>query len=282
MKTWLLLAIIALCSATAPAAHPIRIRGSDTLGAKLVPLLCEGYRRAHPDLRQGFDIAAEGSGTAFSGLLEGSADLGMSTRLVRTEESTAFATKGLTLDRITLAIDAFAIAVHASNPVSDLTASQLEGVFTGDLTHWKQVGGKDLPITVLTRNTASASYKDFSVLAMSGRPYANAGQALSAADHPAHTLANTPTAITYLPFAYARAAGLRILTLNGRPFDPAQPLAYPLSRSGYFYFRKDVSPAAKAFADWCATSPDAQKIVVAAGFFLPGAASSQQKKTGTR
>ncbi|WP_081892199.1 phosphate ABC transporter substrate-binding protein [Verrucomicrobium sp. BvORR106] len=282
MKTWLLLAAVALCSATVPAAEPIRIRGSDTLGAKLVPLLCEGYRRAHPELRQGFDIAAEGSGTAFNGLLEGSADLGMSTRLIRSEESTAFATKGLKLDRITLAIDAFAIAVHESNPVSNLTSSQLEGVFTGDLTHWNQVGGKDLPITVLTRNTSSASYKDFSALDMSGRAYAKAGELLSSADHPAHTLANLPAGITYLPIAYAKASRIRILPINGKPFDPAQPFEYPLIRPCYFYIRNDVSPATKAFAEWCVTSPEAQKIVVTAGFFLPSGATPEQKKTGTR
>lgn len=276
MKTRHLLAAVALCGATVPAAEPIRIRGSDTLGAKLVPLLCEGYRRAHPDLRQGFDIAAEGSSTAFSGLLEGNADLGMSTRLASPEESINFATKGLKLDHITLVINAFAVAVHASNPVSDLTTSQLEAVFTGDLTNWRQVGGNDLPITVLTRNASSASYKDFSALAMSGRPYANAGQLLSAADHPAHAVANTPAAITYLPFAHAKNPGIRVLTLNGKPVDPSQPLTYPLSMSNYFYSRKDASPATKAFIHWCVASPDAQKIVVTVGFFLPA------KKTGTR
>lgn len=282
MKTWLLLAAVALCSATVPAAEPIRIRGSDTLGAKLVPLLCQGYRNSHPDLRQGFDIAAEGSSTAFSSLLEGTADLGMSTRQIRSDESTAFAAKGLELDRIMLATDAFAIAVHASNPISDLSTSQLEGVFTGDLTNWKQLGGKDLSIEVLTRNTSSGSYRDFSALAMSGRPYAKAGQIVSAPDHPAHALANLPAAITYLPIVYAKTTGIRVLTLNGKSFDPSQPSAYPLSRSNYFYIRKDESPATKAFADWCVKSPEAQKIVVAAGFLPLGDATTDQKKTGTR
>lgn len=278
----LLLAGFALCSTTVAAAEPIRIRGSDTLGAKLVPLLCEGYRRAHPDLRQGFDIAAEGSSSAFSGLLDGTADLGMSTREVRSEESTAFAAKGLKLDRMTLAINAFAIAVHESNPVTDLSSFQLEGVFTGDLTNWKQVGGRDQPITVITRNTSSGSYKDFMALAMSCRPYAKADLSLTGADHPAHTLASTQAAITYLPFAHAKSKGIRILTLNGKAFDPAQPSAYPLTRPCYYYIRKDVSPATKAFTDWCVTSPDAQKIVVTAGFFLPGDSAPDKKKTDTR
>jgi phosphate transport system substrate-binding protein len=277
-----LLAGISLHGSNVDAAEPVRIYGSDTLGARLVPMLCEGYRRAHPELRQGFEIVAEGSGSAFSALLDGTADLGMSTREVRSEESTAFTSKGLKLDRMTLAINAFAIAVHESNPVSDLTSSQLQGVFTGDLTNWKQVGGHDLPIVVITRNTSSASYQDFSALAMSGRPYAKTDPSLVGADHPAHTLASTPAAITYLPFVYAKAKGIRMLTLNGKPFDPAQPLAYPLAWPNFFYVSKDVSPAAKAFADWCLKSPEAQKMVVTAGFFLPGEKSSAKEKTGAR
>ena len=148
-------------------AEPIRINGSDLLGAKVVPLLCEEYRRQHPGVR--FEIAAEGTFGPLPDFLAGKVDILMAHQELGPREILPFEKAGVALRKAYAMTDIFAIAVHPSNPVESLTLAQVEGPFTGDHVNWKAVGGNDTPVSIYPRNTASSSYKQFQAAAMKGR-----------------------------------------------------------------------------------------------------------------
>ncbi len=163
-----LLAGIALCGA-AHAQTKLVIKGSDTLGAKMVPQLAEAYKAAGNNVN--FEIAAEGSSQCFTALLDGTADFGMSSRAVKAKEKNQFATKGQELVEHVAGVDMIAVIVNEANGVKALTKEQVEGIFTGAITDWSEVGGKAGKINAYTRNTASGTYKTFQKLAMSKKDY---------------------------------------------------------------------------------------------------------------
>src|SRR3954471_12885223 len=131
MKTSLLL-LAALAMASVASAQKLVIKGSDTLGAKLVPQLAEEYKAKHPGVS--FEIAAEGSTTGIAAIIDGTAQIGMSSRRAKPTEASAATAKGVTLKPIIVAHDGIGIIVNANNPLAKLTKKQVEQIFTGDIT----------------------------------------------------------------------------------------------------------------------------------------------------
>src|SRR5256886_12134199 len=167
----LLLSLIALSAAISVVrADTLVIKGSDTLGAKLVPQLAEEFKAQHPGTT--FNIAAEGSTTGIAAIIDGTAQIGMSSRPTKPEEVAAAKTKGVNFKETIVAHDGIAVIVSAANPVKGLTKKQVEQIFTGDVTDWRAVGGSGGKISVYTRNTSSGTYSEFKELAMKKRDYA--------------------------------------------------------------------------------------------------------------
>src|SRR5437879_3324118 len=144
-------------------ADRLVIKGSDTLGAKLVPQLAEAFKAQHPDTT--FDIAAEGSSTGIAAIIDGTAQIGMSSRRAKPGEVGAASGKGVNMKPTIVAYDGIAVIVNSSNPIKGLTRKQVEQIFTGDVTDWSAVGGNPGKISVYTRNTSSGTYSDFKELA---------------------------------------------------------------------------------------------------------------------
>src|ERR1700720_4561268 len=122
-------------------AHADRlvIKGSDTLGAKLVPQLAEQFKAQHSGTT--FDIAAEGSTTGIAAIIDGTAQIGMSSRPAKPEEIATAKSKGVELKPTTVAYNGIAVIVNSANPIKGLTKKQVEQIFTGDIADWSAVGG---------------------------------------------------------------------------------------------------------------------------------------------
>ena len=117
--------LLFMLGTTVPAAAQttLRLRGSDTLGAKLLPQMAEAFKKQAGKVS--FDIAAEGSSTAFTNLLTDSAEIGMSSRKVKPDEGAEFRLKGRDLREFEIAWDVIVIIVNKDNPVSDLKKKQV-------------------------------------------------------------------------------------------------------------------------------------------------------------
>lgn len=264
MKYTAMLALGALFSGSAFANDKVVIAGSDTLGAKMVPQLKEAFVAAGNDVD--FEIAAEGSSQAFTTLLAGTSDIGMSSRDAKDEEKNNFTAKGQSLVEHVAAWDMIGVIVNDANGVRNLSLKQIEGIFTGDIKDWSEVGGKAGKISVYTRNTASGTYKTFQELAMAKRDYGSASQKMAGNEQIATEVAGNANGIGYVGLAYADKDGLKAVKVDDVSPKPRNKAEYPLSRKLYYYTVGEPSGAAKKFLEWATKSEDAKTIIDKVGF----------------
>jgi phosphate transport system substrate-binding protein len=253
------------CTVSVGLAEQLVIKGSDTLGAKLVPQLAETFKSENPGTT--FNIAAEGSSTCFSALIEKAANIGMSSRRAKATEVSSAAAKGLNLKAIIVAWDGIGIVVNANNPIKSLTKKQVEQIFTGDITDWGAIGGTPGKISIYTRNTSSGTYADFKELAMSKRDYAGSAQKMAGNEQIASEVGKNPSGIGYVGLAYLKTPGVKVIPVNGvAPTSTTiRSKEYPFSRPTFYYTNGEPSGAAKAFVDFT-LSPKGQKIAEQVGF----------------
>ncbi len=264
MKSSLLFAL-ALATAATASASKLVIKGSDTLGAKLVPTLAEEYKAKHSGVS--FEIAAEGSTTGLAAIIDGTAQIGMSSRRARATEMSAAAAKGVTLKPIIVAHDAMAVVVNANSPISKLTLRQVEQIFTGDVKDWSAVGGKPGKISIYTRNTASGTYSDWKDLAMKKRDYASSSQKMAGNEQIAAEVAKNPNGIGYVGLAYIHAEGIKVVAIDGVAPSKETILSkkYPYARPTFYYTNGEPTGEAAKFIEF-SLSDTGQKIAEKIGF----------------
>ncbi|MCX6967007.1 MAG: phosphate ABC transporter substrate-binding protein [Verrucomicrobia bacterium] len=265
MKKLIAIATALAVSAGFAGAEQLVIKGSDTLGAKLVPQLAEAYKAENPNTS--FNIAAEGSSTGFAALIDQTANIGMSSRRAKSTEISAALAKGLDLRPTIVAWDGIAIILNSANPIQGLTKKQVEQIFTGDITDWSAVGGKPGKISIYTRNTASGTYADFKELAMSKRDYAGSAQKMAGNEQIVSEVAKNPSGIGYVGLAYVKASGIKVAAVDGKTPNQSdiRDKTYPYSRPTFYYTNGAPAGATKSFVDFT-LSAKGQKIVEQVGF----------------
>ncbi|MBX7121586.1 MAG: phosphate ABC transporter substrate-binding protein [Opitutaceae bacterium] len=263
-KLILILALAASVTLTA-TAQKLVIKGSDTLGAKLVPMLKEAYSAENPAVS--FEIAAEGSSTGISAIVDGTANIGMSSRRVKPTEVSAAQSKGVTFKPIIVAFDGMAVVVNANNPIAGLTARQVEQIFTGDVIDWSAVGGRQGKISIYTRNTSSGTYSDWKELAMRRRDYARSAQKMAGNEQIVSEVARNPNGIGYVGLAYLNAKGIKSMPIDGQAptEEGVRSKKYPYARPTFFYTNGEPTGEVARFIAFV-LSAEGQEIVRKVGF----------------
>ena len=265
MKKLVTVVVVAIAGLPIARADTLVIKGSDTLGAKLVPQLAEQFKSQHPGTT--FDIAAEGSATGFAALIDKTAAIGMASRPAKPEEIANGKTKGVEMKETVVAYDGIAVIVNSANSIKGLTKKQVEQVFTGEITDWSAVGGSGGKISVYTRNTSSGTYAEFRELAMKKRDYATNSQKLAGNEQIAQEVGKNPNGVGYVGLAYTKAGGIKVVPIDGASPSKESVLAksYPYARPTFFYTGGEPTGAAKEFIDFT-VGTDGQKIVEQVGF----------------
>ena len=261
----IILLTAALIAASSLQAQKLVIKGSDTLGAKLVPMLSEEYRAVNPGIS--FEIAAEGSTTGIAAITDSTAQIGMSSRRARSTEMSGAAAKGVTLKPIIVCYDGMAVIVNENNPITSMTKRQVEQIFTGDVADWSAVGGNPGKFSIYTRNTSSGTYSDWKDLAMKKRDYAPASQKMAGNEQIAAEVGKNVNGIGYVGVAYIHAPGVKVIPVDGHSPTKEEILAkkYPYARPNFYYTNGE--PAGEAAKFIAFTLSDAgQKIVEKVGF----------------
>ena len=264
MKIIKVLSVLGLSTLLSLAGDKLSIKGSDTLGAKMVPQLSEVYTALGNDVK--FEIAAEGSSSAFKALLDGTAEIGMSSRSVKDTEKDQFTAKGQSLEEHVAGVDMIAVIVNAANGVTELSKDQVAGIFTGTITDWSEVGGTPGEISVYTRNETSGTYKTFQKLAMDKKDYGANSQKQAGNTQIAEQVAKNANGIGYVGLAYIEAEGINTVNVDGVSPSPEQKDEYPLSRNLYYYTIGTPKGASKKFLDWATVAPEAAAVIKKVGF----------------
>jgi phosphate transport system substrate-binding protein len=265
MKKFALTGLLVISALNIVRADTIVIKGSDTLGAKLVPQLAEQFKSQHPGTT--FNIAAEGSATGFAALIDKTAAIGMASRPAKPEEIANGKAKGVEMKETIVAYDGIAVIVNTANSIKALTKKQVEQVFTGEVTDWSAVGGSGGRVSVYTRNTSSGTYAEFKELAMKKRDYAQDSQKLAGNEQIAQEVGKNPNGVGYVGLAYTKAGGVKVVPIDGALPSKESVLAksYPYARPTFFYTDGAPSGVVKDFVDFT-IGPDGQKIVEEVGF----------------
>ena len=265
MKKLFVTVLVGISALTVARGDAIVIKGSDTLGAKLVPQLAEQFKAQHSGTA--FNIAAEGSATGFAALIDKTAAIGMASRPAKPEEIANGKAKGVDLKETIVAYDGIAVVVNTANPTKGLTKKQVEQIFTGEITDWSAVGGSGGKISVYTRNTSSGTYAEFKELAMKKRDYAPDSQKLAGNEQIAQEVGKNPNGVGYVGLAYTKASGIRVVPIDGASPSKESVLAksYPYARPTFFYTNGEPTGVVKEFFDFT-VGPEGQKIVEQVGF----------------
>ncbi|MFA6960315.1 MAG: phosphate ABC transporter substrate-binding protein [Opitutaceae bacterium] len=265
MNKFISLAALAAVIVLPASAQKLVIKGSDTLGAKLVPQLAEEYKAMHPGVS--FEIAAEGSTTGIAAIIDGTASIGMASRRAKSTEVSAASAKGVSMKPTIVCYDGIGVVVNANSPIKGLTARQVEQIFTGDITDWSAVGGNPGKISVYTRNTSSGTYSDFKSLAMKKRDYAPASQKLAGNEQIVAEVGKNPNGIGYVGLAYTTEAGIKVVSVDGGLPNKESVLAkkYPYARPTFYYTNGEPTGEAAKFIEFT-HSEAGQKIVEKVGF----------------
>lgn len=247
------------------AADKLVVKGSDTLGAKMVPQIAEAFKAENPDVT--FEIAAEGSSTGVKAVITDTADLGMSSRDVKESEIAQAKSNGVDMRTIVVAKDAIAVIVNEKNPLSELTKEQVGMIFTGKAEDWSAVGGMPGEISAYTRNTSSGTYKSFQGLAMDKEDYGPNTQKMAGNEQIASEVAKNPNGIGYVGLAYINVEGIKTVSVNGS--EPSKENVnngkYPLARPLYYLSNGKPRGLAKKFVKYT-LGPMGQEIIGSVGF----------------
>jgi len=263
--TYLILSLAVTFGLAEAKAERLVIKGSDTLGAKLVPQLAESFKAQHPGTT--FDIAAEGSTTGIAAIIDGTAEIGMSSRRAKSSEVGAATAKGRNMKPVIVAYDGIAVIVNSANPVQALTKKKVEQIFAGDVVDWSAVGGSGGKISIYTRNTSSGTYSEFKELAMKKRDYAKSSQKMAGNEQIAAEVGKNPSGVGYVGMAYTKASGVKVVSIDSATpsVKSVQDHSYPYWRPTFYYTNGEPGGLAKQFVDFTLSS-GGQKIVAQVGF----------------
>lgn len=253
----------------------IKIAGSDTL-VNLALAWAETYMRAHPEVR--ISVTGGGSGTGIAAMINGTIDIANASRAMSPEEINKARANGINPVEFTVARDAIAVVVHPSNPVDELTIPQLSDIFTGKIKNWREVGGEDRPIVLLSRESNSGTYVYFlEHVVRRGNPkgpelFSPDTLLMPSSEGISRESIQNPNAIGYdgLGYVTPEQKTIAVAQAPGEPFvkpsiETVNAGIYPIARPLYMYTRGQPAGVIKEYLDWI-MGDEAQAIVKELGF----------------
>jgi phosphate transport system substrate-binding protein len=242
----------------------IRVAGSDTM-VNMAQAWAEGYMATDPNVQ--ITVKGGGSGTGITALIEGAVDFADASREMKPEEKDKLKAKGGTAVETKVARDGIAVIVNPANKVTGLTLDQLGRIYRGEITNWKQVGGADRPIVLLSRDPSSGTFEFFKEKVVgTDKNYARAAQMLPSNQAIAGQVKTNDAAIGYIGVGY-ESSGTKVLAVDGVQSSVKTVLdgSYVLSRYLYMYSNGEPTGVRKAYLDWI-LGPEGQKVVTDQGF----------------
>lgn len=256
----------------------IKVIGSNTV-TPLSTVWAEDFMKLHPKVSIG--VSGPGSGAGIAALINGNTDVCQASRTIKQKEIDEAKANGVEPYEIKVATDALSVVVNPANPISELTIAQLSAIYTGKIVNWKEVGGNDVAIVALSRDTNSGTHVFFKehVVQMLGLAsedksleYGSKVLFLPSTEEGVSEVAKNPNAIFYPGLGYVTTE-VKPLAIKKTADDPgvlpsvatALDGTYPIARPLLYYTDGAPSGVIKTFIDYC-LSGEGQARVTEVGY----------------
>ena len=270
--------LFALCSISSISAErsfaeggkSLQIKGSDTM-VNLGQAWAEEFNKIRPDVN--ISVTGGGSGTGISALISGTCDIAESSRAMADKEIKQAGEKGVKPLENIVALDGIAVVINPKNPVKDLTLDQLRDIFMGTIENWKAVGGKDMPIVLLSREVNSGThifFKEHVIRkgnAKGPEEFSPSALLMPSSQAIADEVTNNENTIGYYGMGYITSKQKTIAVGKSKdgPFieptiENVKSNTYPISRPLYFCTNGEPKDAVKDFISFV-HSNEGQEIV---------------------
>lgn len=262
-----LAAVLVMAFAGSAMAGSVQVKGSTTV-LPLMQKCAEAFMKANPGVS--ISISGGGSSNGAKALIDGTTDIAMMSRDMKSKEVKRATDNGRKPVQFVVAYDCIVPVVHPGNSVKNITKEQLFGIYTGKITNWKELGGDDARIVVISRDTSSGTYDCWKnkVMKVDGKKHRVYPGALLQASNGAvaQAVSKNKLAIGYVGLGYLNKE-LQGLPVNGVEAGVKTALdgTYPISRGLNVYTPGEPTGDAKALIDYI-MSPTGQKLAADTGF----------------
>ena len=266
-----------LLAASALAADNVVIKGSTTV-LPVAQAALEAYMKSHPGVN--ISLSGGGSGEGIKALIDKSTDIATSSREIKDSETAQAKAKGVNPVAHTVAIDAIVPIVNPKNKVKDLTIDQLSQIYQGKITNWKEVGGDDLQIVVVSRDSSSGTFESWAHLVLNNAKVTPKAQLQASSGAVVQAISKNRYAIGYIGIGYLNKS-IKALTVGGIQASAETALSkqYPIARPLYMYTNGEPQGETAGYIKFV-LSPAGQKLVAKEGF-VP-LMSGEKKKTAAK
>jgi phosphate transport system substrate-binding protein len=232
----------------------LTISGSTSVGPLVEEELAPAYKAKNPNVN--IEIQQVGSGVGIKNAIDGTSQIGMSSRDLKGDEKT-------NLKPVEIALDGIATIVHANNKVNNLTIAELKDIYMGKITNWKDVGGKDAPIVVVGRESGSGTKSAFEELVgFKAQEIIKDSIVCDGNGNCKTTVANNENAIGYVSFEVIDKT-IKAMNIEGvaASVENVKNKTYKLSRPFLLVYRDDkVGDEGKKFIDFTLTDEGQQLV----------------------
>ncbi len=262
MKKTLIMMMLTLIMSSL-RAEKITLEGSTTL-LPITQRAAEVYMRINP----GKEVVVKGggSGIGITSLIDGICDIANASRAIKEKELNLARKKGREIKGTVIAMDGLAIIVHPSNPLENITKEILQKIYTGKIKNWKEIGGKDMKIIVVSRDSSSGTFEFFTEFVLDKKRTIPSAIMQASNQGVLNFVAQTPAAIGYVGHGYV-SERVKVLKFEGVEATVENVLKnkYKLARPLYMYTISNPSKEVIDFINFV-RSPQGQKIVEEEGF----------------
>lgn len=262
-KVVLAMAAFAMMSGMSFADQSIVIKGSTTV-LPVAQGTLEAYMKDNPSVQM--SLSGGGSGEGVKALIDKTTDIATSSREIKKEEVALAAGRGVKPVAHVVAYDAIIPVVHPKNKVTNLSIDQLSQIYQGKITNWKEVGGEDLKIVVISRDSSSGTFESWDHFVMKKAKVTPRAQMLASNGALVTAVAKNRYAIAYLGIGYVNKS-VKPLQVNGitASIQTAMSKEYPFSRELYMYTNGEPAGEVAKYIAFV-KSVEGQKIVAKEGF----------------
>ncbi len=263
---WFIVAVLVLTGFTATWswAGSLKLDGSTTV-LPIAQKVTEAYMKEFPDVN--ITVSGGGSGNGIKALIDGTTDIADSSRFIKDEEVKLAIEKGAYPVPFAIAYDCIIPVVHPSNSLTNITLDQLKGIYAGQIKNWKELGGPDGEIVVISRDTSSGTYEIWEEKVMKKERVFPGALVQASNGAIAQAISKNKNAIGYLGIGYVDKT-VKGLTVNGVQGNEETALngKFPISRPLYMFTRGWPTADVIKFINYVLHPQKGQKFVREAGF----------------